>query len=196
MKKSEVTKQVIIQKSAAVFNQKGFDGTSMNDIMEATGLTKGGLYGNFKNKDEIAAAAFEYAVDYIWAEIGRRTGVIDNSLDKLKAVVYFYKEHLFNPPIKGGCPILNTGVMTENVPGAMKEGVKQAILDWESAIVKTLEKGKKKGEVGTNTNSEEFATLFLATLEGGMLLSRITQSIEPFKKTTRQLVKMIDNLKP
>jgi len=196
MKKSEQTRQIIIKKSAGVFNQKGFAGTSMSDIMEVTGLTKGGLYGNFKNKNEIAKAAFDYAVDFIWEEIGRRTNAIDNSLDKLKAVVYFYKEHLFNPPVKGGCPILKTGAMLENLPLEMRAGVKKAITDWERAIVKTLEKGKEKNEVRKEVNSEDFATLFLAILEGGMLLGRTLESIEPFKKTTRQLVLMIDELKP
>ena len=196
MRKSEQTRQVIIQKSAGLFNQKGLAGTSMSDIMEATGLTKGGLYGNFKNKDEIAAAAFEYAVDFIWEEIGRRTKVIDHSLDKLKAVVYFYKEHLFNPPVKGGCPIMKTGAMSENLPIEMRAGVKRAITDWEEAIVKTLNRGKERNEVREDVNCEEFATLFVAILEGGMLLAQTLESVEPFKKTTRQLVLMIDNLKP
>ncbi|NGM90654.1 helix-turn-helix transcriptional regulator, partial [Parapusillimonas sp. SGNA-6] len=60
MSKSENTKQFIVEKTAPVFNTKGYAGTSMNDIMSATGLSKGCIYGNFENKDEVALAAFDY----------------------------------------------------------------------------------------------------------------------------------------
>jgi len=70
-KKSDRTRALIVEKSASLFNRKGFHGTSLSDIMEATGLTKGGIYGNFKReglnkkgvKEEIALAAFEYNVN-------------------------------------------------------------------------------------------------------------------------------------
>ena len=95
MKKSEKTRQFIVEKAAALFNTKGFYGTSMADIMEVTGLTKGGIYGNFKTdgadkkgvKEEIALAAFEHAVEVVKRTVGLRTRVIEDSLDKLKAVV-------------------------------------------------------------------------------------------------------------
>ena len=59
MTKSERTRQFIIERSAALFNRKGYAGTSLNDIIEVTGLSKGGIYGNFKKgKEEIAVAAF------------------------------------------------------------------------------------------------------------------------------------------
>ena len=60
MNKAEKTKSFIIEKTATLFNTKGFAGTSLNDITEATGLTKGSVYGNFKNKDEVALAVFEF----------------------------------------------------------------------------------------------------------------------------------------
>jgi TetR/AcrR family transcriptional repressor of nem operon len=58
MTKAEKTKAFIIERSAPLFNSKGYSGTSMNDLMEITGLTKGSIYGNFENKDEVALAAF------------------------------------------------------------------------------------------------------------------------------------------
>ncbi|MCP2807331.1 TetR family transcriptional regulator, partial [Salmonella enterica subsp. enterica serovar Typhimurium] len=58
--KAERTRQYIIDKAAPIFNKKGYAGTSLNDLIEATGLTKGAIYGNFENKDEIALEAFDY----------------------------------------------------------------------------------------------------------------------------------------
>ena len=58
--KAERTRNFIIEKTAEIFNRKGYAGTSMSDITEATGLTKGSIYGNFENKEDVALAVFEY----------------------------------------------------------------------------------------------------------------------------------------
>ena len=60
--KSDLTRQFIIEKSAPIFNTKGYSATSMNDILQATGLTKGGVYGNFESKDQIAVEAFDLSI--------------------------------------------------------------------------------------------------------------------------------------
>jgi len=194
MKKSEKTRQFIVDRAAVLFNQKGFSGTSMDDIMKATGLSKGGLYGNFKSKEDISVAAFEYAVDVVKKQIAMRTHIIENSLDKLKAVVYFYKEHLFDPPVEGGCPILNTSIESDDNNPFLRERVLEALKYWHERILITLQYGIDRGEVRKDAELDHFATLFISTLEGGIMLSRIYKSPKPFESTTRQLLKMINEL--
>ena len=60
LSKAERTRQFIVETTSGIFNKKGYAGTSLSDLTEATGLTKGSIYGNFKNKEEVAVAAFEY----------------------------------------------------------------------------------------------------------------------------------------
>ena len=203
MKKSEKTRRLIVEKSASLFNQKGFAGTSMQDIMAATGLTKGGIYGNFKKeggdkkgvKEEIALAAFQCAVEVVNEEVRKRTCVIENSIDKLKAVVYFYKERIMNPPVEGGCPLLNTSIDADATNPALQKRVLKSMEYWQYRIIKTLEKGKKEGEVKKEINAEDFATLFIGTLEGGILMSRIFKDNHHFDLMADQLIKLIDELK-
>ncbi|MFT5908954.1 MAG: TetR/AcrR family transcriptional repressor of nem operon [Paraglaciecola sp.] len=202
--KSEKTRRFIIEKSAELFNKQGFHGTSMNDIMQATGLTKGGIYGNFKKegsdkkgvKSEIALAAFAHAVDKVSRKVRERTTVIDNTLDKLKAVVYFYKERILNPPVEGGCPIQNASVEADDNNPIMRDKVLQAIEDWHGSMVYTVNKGIKRGEIRIDANADEFATLFIGTLEGGIMLAQIYKDVKYFDVMAKQLVNMIDNLKP
>jgi AcrR family transcriptional regulator len=204
MGKSEKTRQFILEKAADLFNQKGYHGTTIEDIMAATGLSKGGIYGNFKRegmdkngvKEEIALAAFERAVQRVYQAIGERTGVIENSLDKLKAVVYFYRERILNPPVEGGCPIQNTAVESDDANPALREKALHAIEDWKRRIVRNLERGIEKGEVRPDANLQDFATLFIGNLEGGILLARLQKKAEPFEIMSRQLLQMIESLKP
>jgi AcrR family transcriptional regulator len=61
MTKGEETRQTIVEKAAALLNQRGFSGFSMSALMEATGLEKGGIYRHFDSKEQLASEAFEYA---------------------------------------------------------------------------------------------------------------------------------------
>ena len=61
MSKGDQTRERIIAKAAELFNQRGLEGTSMADLMKATGLEKGGIYRHFASKEAVAAEAFDYA---------------------------------------------------------------------------------------------------------------------------------------
>lgn len=203
MTKSEKTRQMIIQKAAALFNQKGFAGTSMQDIMDATEMSKGGIYGNFKKggktkegvKLEIALAAFEHSVNFITNEIGRRTRIIDNNVDKLKAVLYFYKERMFDMPIEGGCPIMNTSIEADDNHPALKKKVIAALDIWHSRIVHTINKGIKNEEIKAETNPEEFAILFIGMIEGGIMMARLKNDVTYFNAMAHQLLSVIDEIR-
>ncbi|MFK8104438.1 MAG: TetR/AcrR family transcriptional regulator [Saprospiraceae bacterium] len=195
MTKSEKTRQLILERAAALFNQKGYSGTSMSDIMKATGLTKGGLYGNFNSKEEISVAAFEHAVEIVNHKVGKRTYVIYNTIDKLKAVVYFYKEHIFNPPVAGGCPILNTSIEADDNNPKLKEKVVEALDYWHGRIVLTISKGIERKEMKPNVDADKFATCFIGTLEGGIMMARIYKDGQKFDVLAEQLLQQIELLK-
>jgi len=63
MTKGAETRRAIIRQAAPIFNRKGFEGAAMSDLMDATGLEKGGIYRHFKSKQQLAAEAFDYAWD-------------------------------------------------------------------------------------------------------------------------------------
>jgi TetR/AcrR family transcriptional repressor of nem operon len=196
MKKAERTRQAIVQKAAALFNQKGYAGTSLQDIIQATGLSKGGLYGHFKGgKEELAIAAFSYAVQSVYAKVGDRTRVIDNTVDKLKTVIYFYREHIFNPPIEGGCPIQNTSIEADDNQPALRDHVLTALKEWKSRLVYTIKKGQEKGEINEEVDASGFATYFIGSLEGGIMLSRIEQDTRSFDIMTAPLLQKLEQIR-
>ena len=102
MSKAEQTRQFIIEKTAPIFNMKGYAGTSLSDITEATGLTKGSIYGNFSDKDEVAVACFEYNLKKLTTAIGGEVATRSSFRDKLMAYVDVYRS--VNVAVPGGCP--------------------------------------------------------------------------------------------
>jgi len=69
LSKADRTRQFIVETTAGIFNKKGYAGTSLSDLTQVTGLTKGSIYGNFKNKEEVAVAAFEYNTSKVRKQI-------------------------------------------------------------------------------------------------------------------------------
>src|SRR3954467_6490489 len=102
MSKAEQTKAFIIEKTAPIFNVKGYAGTSLSDMTEATGLTKGSIYGNFENKDEVALAAFEHNWKCIQAVLREEMDKRKTYKDKLLVFARVYENFNSHPFPEGG----------------------------------------------------------------------------------------------
>ena len=173
MSKAKDTKFRIIQQAATLFNQQGYAGSSIADLMQVTGLKKGGIYNHFSSKDELALAAFDFAVDrmqqqFIGALKGKR-----HAVDRLIAILSTYEHLLDDPPIPGGCPLLNTAVESDDAHPALRAKTQQAMDGWRSLIQRIVEKGIQRGELLAQVEPDQVATLLIATIEGAIMLSKL-----------------------
>jgi TetR/AcrR family transcriptional repressor of nem operon len=168
--KGEKSRRNIVAKAAVVFNQRGFEGCSMQDIVEAVGLEKGSIYGHFSSKEELALEAFDFA----WADtVQKRMGnldTVDNAVDKLKLHVSNYVD---TPSFTGGCPWLNTSVEADDGNPALRDRARKAFRGWEEALVKIVIEGQRRGEVRLEVQPQSVATFLISTLEGATAVSRI-----------------------
>ena len=171
MKKSERTRHYIASKTAAVFNTQGFQGTTLSDLETATGLTKGSLYGNFTDKEEIAREAFHHSMRQIRNFVRERVNQKESARDKLIALLSFYAAYVFDPPIAGGCPLLNTAVEADDFNPIMKKVVSEEIEVTISAIAELLKSGRRNGEFVGNIKPRELATIFFTSVEGAIMVS-------------------------
>jgi AcrR family transcriptional regulator len=171
MRKGEATRQRIIAEAAPIFNQRGFDGCSMQDLMTATGLEKGGLYRHFSNKEDLAAEAFRYALAQNVKVRTEHLDEIPNSLDKLKQVVHLFVE--LPSAIPGGCPLMNTAIDADDGNPALRDLARKGIQDWRARLVHILETGIKAGEIRRSTDPRRIANTLIATLEGALMISRL-----------------------
>src|SRR5580693_5260649 len=87
MRKGEQTRREIIRKAAPIFNQRGYEGAALSDLMRATGLEKGGIYRHFDSKQQLAGEAFDYAWELAIDTRFEETQEIPNTVDRLKQVV-------------------------------------------------------------------------------------------------------------
>lgn len=172
--KAERTRQHIIEKSAPIFNKKGIAGTSLSDLTKATGLTKGSIYGNFKDKDEVAVSVFKYNVKnlttFLSKEINKETTCVKKLLALPKAYRKLYKRMI----AYGGCPILNTAAEADDTHQILCDLTVDAINKMKMTIIELIEEGKKNKEIQKKADAEKIADITISLIEGGGLLSKVT----------------------
>src|ERR1700758_5813990 len=165
MRKGEQTRHEIIRKAAPIFNQKGYEGAALSDLMQATGLEKGGMYRHFDSKQQLAAEAFDYAWTLVMDTRFEGTQSIPNTVDRLKQIVRNFWERGAGL-VPGGCPLLNTAIDSDDGNPQLREKARRALSSWLDRLRTTIEEGQRRGEIRGDIDSGELATLIVSTLEG------------------------------
>lgn len=171
------TRERIIQQSAELFNIYGYHGCSLSHIMEATKLKKGGIYNHFRNKDEIAIEAFNYNYDRVIKRFRERLDKDKTSFDKLNSLIDVFVSLIHDPMVKGGgCPIFNTAMDSTNTHPELKAKAREGMKGLTKYVEIKLAEGIEAGEFKPYTDIKVVATLFVATLEGAIIMSRVNDN--------------------
>ena len=194
MSKAEKTRNFIIEKTAPIFNRKGFSGTSLFDMTEATGLTKGSIYGNFLNKDEVALEVFKFNVAKMQAMFDAEINSKTTAKGKLLAYADFYDKSAIEIFPGGGCPIMNTAIEADDTHPELKESSLRALLFWKNSLEKIVSDGISNGEFRSSTNPEEAALAILSMIEGGVMISKLSGKINYMKSIMTTLRYYIESL--
>lgn len=153
-------------------------GTSISDIMEATKLAKGCVYGNFESKEEICNEAFDYLTKKAAEAMDARIASKDTYKDKLFELFEYYRSHLEKSD-NYGCPLLNFGTEADDTNPAMRQKVNKGIKASQLRISKLIEGGIKSAEFKRNLDPEQFSIKAYALIQGAMWMSRVQSSSKP-----------------
>lgn len=194
MTKAERTRQYIIDVTAPVFNRRGYAGTSLMDITKATRLTKGALYGNFNNKEEIALAVFHHSMQKLREAVNKEVIKSATSKEKLLRFFGFYGKYVFKTPVPGGCPLMNNAVEADDNNFFLKKAVAleaKKVVDYlEKIIISGVQQGEFRGDI----KAKEIATMFFCSIEGAIVLSRVSSSDFTMKAVINQCKQLLEQI--
>jgi len=179
MAKGDQTRARIIEQAAAIFNQRGYDGGSMAELMEATGLEKGGIYRHFDSKEEIAAEAFDYAWRTVFELRTKGLDLTPNRVDRIKKLIGNIVDRV--PPLPGGCPLLNTAIDADDGNPVLRERARRALEMFRALIAKTVKEGINRREILPNADAKQVATLIISSLEGALMVARLDRDRKPLR---------------
>ena len=190
------TKKKIVNKSLQLFSVKGYYNTSINDILKATSLTKGGLYGHFKSKEDIWYAVYDQAVT-IWKDIVfKDIKKIDDPLKRIeKALDNDLKNYLGADVFEGGCFFLNMLVELSGQSNTMGNCILKGIIGFSEVITLWLKEAHEKNMLKPGLNFNEIAKFIVVSINGCAALYPSTRDPEIWKLTLKQINYYINGLK-
>jgi TetR/AcrR family transcriptional regulator, transcriptional repressor for nem operon len=164
--KSEQTSEYIIQTVAPIFNKKGYDSTSLSDIVALTGLTKGSVYGNFESKEDLAVKVFLYNVKRMKTSLSNYLSTAKNPTEQMILLTQYYREYYDAMYDFGGCPILNVTIDAKNVNPVLYElgCIEAKKMEYKLSVI--IQNGIENGEFKSGINHETIAKNMYSMIEG------------------------------
>ena len=190
------TRQDIIEKSMQLFSVKGYFNTSVNDILAVTGLTKGGLYGHFRNKEDIWYAVYDQAVA-IWRNIVLKGAEeITDPLERIERTIENdMKNYLGADVFEGGCFFFNMLVELSGQSSSMAGSILKGFIKFSGLIRDWLKEADQKEMLKDGLDLDEIAHFIVISLNGAAPLYAATRDSRVWKQTISQLHYYINQLR-
>jgi|SRR6185369_12532443 len=194
MRNREETMGVILKQAGGLFNSQGYKATSIGHITAASGFTKGAIYRHFKSKDKLEEEALGYLTGLMFEHLTRRIKTEKNAGDKLCSIVSFFESYISKPPIKGGCPLLNAAIEADDSSPQLRKKANSILEILKNSICHILTKGIEYGQIKKTVDKNYFATVMIASLEGGIMMSKLNRSDKDIRIVIRHLESMIKEI--
>lgn len=194
MSKGEQTREMILAQAAQLFSRQGYFGSSLSDIMHETGLEKGGIYNHFSSKEQLALEAFDHVIALLEQRIRRFLSGKTHAIDRLLALVSHFQSLIDDPIVVGGCPILNTAIEADDAHPALRDRARAAMDRLRDTIERIITRGIQRQEIRSEVDVDTFVTVFIATLEGAVMLSKLYQDPAHMQRAAAYLTHYIETV--
>jgi TetR/AcrR family transcriptional regulator, transcriptional repressor for nem operon len=174
----ESTRSLILTQAGTLFNVQGYKATSLSDITAATGLTKGAIYGHFLNKEALEEQALDYMASRVFEIMRAKIKAQTTAGDKLRAVFAYFKSYLQNPPITGGCPILNAAIEVDDGHPSLKARAQGNMEVLKASVATILQNGINRGQLRGDMDVRGFTAIIIASLEGAIMMGKLSGTTE------------------
>lgn len=161
---AQANRRRIIEVAGELFRERGFDGIGVNDLMQAASLTRGGFYGHFESKEDLARQASEQALAATTAQWSR---TVDKAADPLAELVDLYLSDRHRNSVGRGCALAALGSDALRHGDALREVFGAGVESFVAAVAAKLPEGRE-------AERRERALAVVATLVGALMLSRVS----------------------
>jgi TetR/AcrR family transcriptional regulator, transcriptional repressor for nem operon len=187
MRNSELTKEKILRKSGLLFNTQGYKSTSISDITSSTGFTKGAIYRHFKSKEELEKETLFHLSSLMFEKLKERIKEKKNASEKMRAIFYNFESFVTDPPIKGGCPLLNVAIEADDAHPILRKGAVKILDILRDSLITVLDNGIRYKQIKPDIDTEFYATLIIASLEGAIMMSKLRGNNDDIRRVLTHL---------
>jgi TetR/AcrR family transcriptional repressor of nem operon len=189
--KGDRTRSKILDEAAQVFNRKGFSATSINDILKASGTTKGNLYFHFSSKGEIGLEVLKREKQAFMSFLD---GIL-NEGPPGQGLKNFFEEALSKhrqQDFIGGCIFGNTALEASDTSPELAAFVASVFDDWIMKIAQNVDRAQQTGHIRRDVPARDLAEMIVSTVEGGIMQTRLLKSEKPLQHSLDTLQKILE----
>jgi AcrR family transcriptional regulator len=194
MRDPEATKETILKKSGVLFNTQGYKATSISQITDATGFTKGAIYRHFGSKEDLEKETLAFLSNILFGKL--RVIIVNEktAVDKLRGIFKFFESYISNPPLKGGCPLLNAAIEVDDAHPALRKEAVKTLTVLKKSLMTILQNGITHKQLKPDTDVMFFSTLIIAVLEGGIMMSKLEGNNNDIRKMIKHLNDQLETI--
>lgn len=187
MGNAESTKLQILQAASGLFNTYGYKATSISDITEKLGMTKGAIYSHFKNKSELEKEALIFMSHQMIFSLSSSIKNARNVKNKMNAIFSYFSKYAIKMPFDGGCPLLNAAVEVDDTNPELRKVVNMIVDEIHQSISRVLSNGIHHKQLSYKFNVDEYTDLLFSSLEGAIMLTKVSKNPKYIESSVKSL---------
>jgi AcrR family transcriptional regulator len=193
--KGQRTRARIVDQVLPLLNTQGYAGMSMDDIMQATGLKKGGLYNHYPSKEALALAAFDVYVERFRQRYAEATASAPNATGRLRAIAAEMLRVFDDPVAPGGCLVFNTALEADDAQPELAARARAALHDLLRLVGHHIRRGIRAGELRPEIDPRQAATVLVSLCEGAIGLGRLFDDPDHVRRAGAFIDAYLDSLR-
>ena len=182
------TKDHIIEVASGLINLRGFNNTSVDAVLQASGVKKGSFYYYFKSKEDLGYAIIESHLrrfsDHVLGKAfsGKKDALMELE-DFLDIILELHRQR----NCSGGCLMGNMAMEMSDIHEGFRRKFQEVFEDWRIRVAGVLQQAKISGQFNDHMDSTRLAQFVAAGVEGGILLSKVKKDIKVLENCFKEL---------
>jgi len=193
MRDPENTRKTIIAAASILFNTKGYKATSISDITSRAGITKGAIYKHFKDKSELEKECLTLMTNNVFNSLTQDIRRAKDVKTKLWSILDYFAQYRRNPPIEGGCPLMNAAIEADDSDPILKKVVSNIMTGLLAGIAKVIQNGIDRNQFQQDVDAKEYATMIYSAIEGGIMMMQVMDNDHHLMSVINYLRRDIEN---
>jgi TetR/AcrR family transcriptional regulator, transcriptional repressor for nem operon len=194
MRNPDQTKETILRKSGVLFNTQGYKATSISNITDATGFTKGAIYRHFKNKENLERETLYHLSSIMFLKLRDKIKNAKTAGEKLRAIFRFFDSYITKPEVKGGCPLLNAAIEADDAHPVLRKEALKVLEILRESVTTILKNGIRFNQLKKNVDVDGFAAVIIASLEGAIMMSKLKGNNDDIRRVTMFLDRQLKEI--
>ena len=182
-RRSEHTKEALIEAGIDQLSRQGYHGTGIKQILDAVKVPKGSFYNYFASKENfVAEILLRYSNDGLQQLDAFTKSSQLSPVDQIKAVYGYMLAKFSEQQCQQGCLIGSIAAEIGNRSESCQQAMQKAVTEWRKRFAGLIEKAQQQGQIRSDLTADQISDVFWSAWEGSLIRMKMEGRIEPVQQ--------------